>query len=505
MRFNFICFHLVLVLTPGVLGQELVGRRVDAVVEAKLANGGAVNVVILAKEQLLPDREALGQFIEAHGDAKRLELRVEVIAQLKEMAGRFAGEMAVALSGGDEEGGEEEGMLRPLWLVNGVAGTVTSAQIEILAADDGVRFIYYAGRLPYESVKGSVSVVNAVVEQEAFTIEGKRVPWNVEGIGAARVWEELKEFGEGAVVAMYDVGVDYAHEDLAKNIWVNAGEVPNDGVDDDGNGLVDDYYGWDFGAWSPEVRATGARQHGTWTSGIVAGDGTGGIMTGVAPRAKLMPLEGGGVYSSIRTFEYALEMGADVISMSFSTPRLGNARGLWRLASEQGVCAGMVFVSGAGNFQQSQALPVQQRIPEGIPCVISAGGVTKKRKPWRNSSLGPVEWGSVHGYEDYPMPNGLVKPDVAGFPGPGFAILSTTGSGYIDPNDRRAGNSFSGPCAAGTAALMLGANADLLAWRVKEIMEATATDLGEAGKDNVTGAGLINAFAAVEAAIAERR
>ena len=71
--------------------------------------------------------------------------------------------------------------------------------------------------------------------------------------------------------------------------------------------------------------------------------------------------------------EYALENGADVMNMSFSIPNLGHARGLWRLMSEQATAAGLVLVSGAGNFQRSFLKPVQLRIPEGIPCVIAAG------------------------------------------------------------------------------------------------------------------------------------
>jgi serine protease AprX len=74
----------------------------------------------------------------------------------------------------------------------------------------------------------------------------------------------------------------------------------------------------------------------------------------------------------------------------------------------------------------------------------------------------------------------------------------------MNPNVRISGNSFSGPHVAGTVALMLSANPDLTAWRVKEIIESTATDLGPKGKDNDTGFGLINALAAVKGALAAK-
>ena len=201
--------------------------------------------------------------------------------------------------------------------------------------------------------------------------------------------------------------------------------------------------------------------------------------------------------------EYALENGADAMNMSFSIPNLGPTRGLWRLMSEHATAAGLVLVSGAGNFQ-GLPKPVQLRVPEGIPCVIAAGGVDRNLKVPRFVSLGPVEWGSVKFYGDHPMPKGLIKPDVCGFPGAGYPVLAGANKGYIDPNLRIRGNSFSGPHVAGTVALMLSANPDLTTWRVKEILETTATDLGPKGKDNDTGYGLLNALAAVKTALAEK-
>ena len=79
-------------------------------------------------------------------------------------------------------------------------------------------------------------------------------------------------------------------------------------------------------------------------------------------------------------------------------------------------------------------------------------------------------------------------------------MLASADSGYVDPNTRLRGNSFSGPHGAGVAALMFSAAPTLPAWRVKEILEKTAHDLGPAGKDNDFGAGLIDAYAAVRMA-----
>ena len=135
--------------------------------------------------------------------------------------------------------------------------------------------------------------------------------------------------------------------------------------------------------------------------------------------------------------------------------------------------------------------------------MIAVGGVDSSLSLVTFSSMGPVEWSNVELYRDFPMPNGMIKPDVVAFPGAGYPILSYP-SGYIDPNDRTRGNSLSGPQAAGVAALMLSVAPSLPAWRVMPILKSTARDLGEKGADNQFGAGLIDANAAVKAARAER-
>ena len=134
------------------------------------------------------------------------------------------------------------------------------------------------------------------------------------------------------VIALLDTGIEYTHPDLRNRMWTNMAETPNNGVDDDGNGYVDDYYGMDMLAGSVEVRPSSS-QHGTLVSGILVGDGTGGTVTGVAPGARVMAFRTGSLVSSFLALQYAIEHGADVVNMSFSLPDLGNLRGVWRLAA----------------------------------------------------------------------------------------------------------------------------------------------------------------------------
>ncbi|GBC61685.1 hypothetical protein DENIS_2647 [Desulfonema ishimotonii] len=459
-------------------------------------------VIVLGRTQFLNGPDAFDRFCKENGDQKRSELRKTLIAELGKIARKEQDEIIRAA-------GSPKNAVR-LWIVNGVGLTLTRAQVRKLAALDSVKYIYADRGTPRLKGRGKVARILKPSPSEPFALSRRKLPWNISRIGADRVWRELKVTGEGVTVAMFDSGADYTHSDLRANTWINADEIPNNGKDDDGNGLADDCYGYNFARRTPAVMAAPGKQHGTWTSGIIAGDGTGGIQTGVAPRARLMHLIAWGSYCNAgQAFQYALENGADVMNMSFSWPDLGQARGLIRRMCEQATCAGLVMVSGAGNFgkggKNPAPVPVQLRIPEGIPCVIAAGGVDREMKVPGFCSLGPVEWAGVKFYEDFLLPGGLIKPDVCGFTGPGYPLLGTDPksgrSGYVNPNTTIAGNSFSGPHVSGVAALMLSAAPELPAWRVKEIIEQTATPVGKDGKNSRTGAGLINAWKAVRAAI----
>ena len=488
--------RMLMVWLVGVIFVGAQETKIDPKVSQAIRGGRSTGVILLGKRQLLEGPKGFPDFCAQNKASKRTQLRPKIIAQLKANAKIDQAKLRRELKLPKEA--------EDLWLVNGIAATLSPEAIRAAEKSANVKYIYPSGPIPRGGIRGRVSEVLPKAKRKPFSTKDKKIPWNLKAVGADKVWTELKITGRGAVVAMFDSGVNYRHEDLRNNIWINPGEKANNGKDDDGNGLVDDYYGFNFRIMQPEVIASGPQQHGTLTSGIVAGNGAGGTVTGLAPEAKLMPLIGwGGSYVAARVHEYALEMGADVMNMSFSIPNLGHTRGLWRLMSEHATAAGLVLVSGAGNFQ-GLLKPGQLRVPEGIPCVIAAGGVDRNLKVPRFVSLGPVEWGSVKFYGDHPMPKGLIKPDVCGFPGAGYPVLAGANKGYIDPNLRIRGNSFSGPHVAGTVALMLSANPDLMAWRVKEIIESTAADLGPKGKDNDTGYGLLNALAAVKTALAEK-
>ena len=122
------------------------------------------------------------------------------------------------------------------------------------------------------------------------------------------------------VVAVIDTGVDYNHPDLASNIWTNAGEIPANGMDDDGNGYVDDVHGWDFA--NSDNDPIDDNGHGTHVAGIIAAENNNIGTVGVAFNCKVMPIKAGfqnGTFSNAnlaQAITYAYMNGASVINMS---------------------------------------------------------------------------------------------------------------------------------------------------------------------------------------------
>ena len=476
--------------------------KLDPPLQAVLQANGRARVIVLGRTQLFAPVGGLEVFQRAHATDDRRTLRAQVITTLKRQA---ATEQAGILKALHRDHAD-----RALWILNALSLELSAAEIRQAASLPDVLFIYAGGEaLEAPSAQHAPMLIVPPSTPAPFTEQGKSIAWNIRHLNVPAVWREFGNTGQGAVIAVFDNGANYAHTDLRAHLWRNTKEIPNNGIDDDGNGYIDDVYGFDFGSMRPNVRDTSTgRQHGTMTSGISTGDGTSGIITGVAPRAQLMLLKmtGGNVdeggnrpIAAALGYQYALEQGADILSMSFSLPGLGNLRGYWRMMSDHAVAAGLVLVGGAGNFRVTQPIPVQHQSPKDVPSVISVGGIDTLNTLVSFSSMGPAEWGSVALYGDYPMPTGITKPDLVAYPGEGYPVLSIADTGYINTNQVRIrGNSFSGPQVAGIAALMLTEKPDLSVWRLREILERTAHDLGAPGKDNMFGWGRVDAYDAVK-------
>jgi serine protease AprX len=381
------------------------------------------------------------------------------------------------------EEGESRGLARDvkaLWAPNVVAAEVRASYLTSLAAFEGVQRI---------NLDAEYNVTCALA-------------WGVAKIGADRVWDELYVKGDGVVVAVTDTGVDYEHTDLRERDWVNEDEIPDNGIDDDGNGYIDDYHGWNTYNGSKETRG-GAGGHGSHCAGSVCGDGAAGTQTGVAPGALVMPvqvLSNSGSGNQTDTWEgmqYAFDNGADVTSMSLGWKQYWNPdRVTWRSLCETLIAGGMVYAIAAGNERTDAGLPppTNIRTPGDVPAVITVGATTHDDVYAYFSSYGPVTWQDISPWYDYPYPPGLIKPDVSA---PGYQITSVRGitGGY----SVMSGTSMATPHVAGFAALILQVDPNLTNAQVRIWMEDYALDLGTPGKDNDYGSGRIRCYETVSA------
>ncbi len=162
------------------------------------------------------------------------------------------------------------------------------------------------------------------------------------------------------VIAVIDSGVDIDHPDLKNNIWHNPDEIPGNGIDDDHNGYVDDYSGWDFVTRQADPRPKFGKNysylginHGTIVAGVVAAQGNNrrGI-TGVTWHSKIMPLRvldatgTGNTLNVAKAIDYAVANGADIINLSF----VGSGRSITlQQAIQRANQAGVLVVAAAGN------------------------------------------------------------------------------------------------------------------------------------------------------------
>ena len=498
--------------------------------DATHAADAAVPIFVRCHEQLFQNGGDYERFCAARSNVDRAENRRHVIATQKhhaELSWKVVAEQVSAL----EQSGDLQAVER-YWIVNGFAALASDEAVKTLETLPAVAQVYRVPRsvtplhraaAPREPPPAARQIIERVLadwtddRDEPLALDDVEVPWNVTRIRADFAWRDESATGKGVVVAVNDTGL-MVTPSLTRALWKNPRESFNS-ADDDGNGYVDDLFGYDFDAQSWYALGDHPQTpHGSACAGIIAGRPLNGahLLTGVAPRCRLMVLRGMG---RLKAYEYALENGADVLSLSFMwiAEPLGDYRGLYRLAHEHLAAGGIVAVGGAGNFRQNRPAGQQIALPKDIPCVIAAAGIGEDGKQPAFSSEGPCTWDGVKFYDDYPAAAPLQKPDVSGVAG-GYPVwwrpqrvrgnrgrvVSDEGNGsalVIGPQ----GNSFSGPHAAGVIALMFCVNPKLNAWDAQRLLQSTCQDLGEPGWDRAFGHGLLDAAAAVRAARAAAR
>src|SRR5215208_871864 len=189
------------------------------------------------------------------------------------------------------------------------------------------------------------------------------------------------------VVAVIDDGVDFSHPDLAGRAWTNPGEVPNNNLDDDNNGYIDDVNGWDFFHGDKTVHDPTEDRHGTHVSGTIAASIDGQGVVGVAPNVKIMALkflgpEGGYTSDAILAIQYAKAEGAKISNNSWGGPYGPYDQALYDAINN----SGSLFVAAAGNDgSNNDAYPVYPA-SYNLSNILSVAAVDN-RASWRPSAI----------------------------------------------------------------------------------------------------------------------
>ncbi|MCL5029149.1 MAG: S8 family serine peptidase [Bacteroidetes bacterium] len=315
--------------------------------------------------------------------------------------------------------------------------------------------------------------------------------WALQKIKAFDAWN-ITQGSDTIIIGLIDTGIDYLHPDLKNKIYINKGEVgidqkgnnkKNNGIDDDGNGFIDDYMGWDFTdrkgfpfdstsgdylGWDNDPMDENG--HGTYIAGILAAETNNQIgIAGAAPKIRILNIRafdpsGYGEEDDVASaILYAVKMGAKVINMSFGDTQYSNVlRDVIKYAYSKGV----VLVASAGNDGSEEP-----HYPSGYSEVICVGNSTEDDYVASSSNYGSTL--------------DLVAP--------GTNILTTEkGGGYTEVS----GTSASAPFVSATTGLILSlgnfSNED-----VKQILKSTADDIEQPGWDIRSGAGRLNMYKAL--------
>lgn len=302
--------------------------------------------------------------------------------------------------------------------------------------------------------------------------------WSLSLIDMPGAWA-IEKGDPGVIIAVVDTGFDYTHEDLASQAWINAGEIPDNGIDDDNNGYIDDVHGWDFSEPNSdgnEVVQNGDNDpidesgHGTHVAGIIgaAVDNDVGI-AGIAWNCTLMPIRGAGVEGirddrSAAAIIYAVDNGARVINMSWG----GRERSfVLRDAVDYAYARGVLMVAASGNDSEDESI-----FPAGYRKVISVATTQQHKQRFYQSNFGAsIDIGA-----------------------PGNVILSTHINNRYRP---LSGTSMATAHVSGVAALIISKRPSLTHEEVRQILLSTTDPITESPE--LVDAGNLNAARALMA------
>jgi hypothetical protein len=300
--------------------------------------------------------------------------------------------------------------------------------------------------------------------------------------------ENTNQSNPEIIVAVVDTGVDLNHPDLKSNLFINKNEIPNNGIDDDHNGFVDDVQGWNFNAKeddpksdpiSEEANAQDDFNHGTHVAGTIGALQNNGIgISGIAPRIKILPVRWmskglGWGSDAIAAIQYSVKMGAKVINASWGG--IGYSKALEE-AVREAEAKGVLFVVSAGNNKgdndQTPRHPANLRFSN----VIAVANTDENDNLAKSSNYGKK----------------MVE-----LAAPGENVVSTVLKGSYS---KMSGTSMAASHLSGVAALLLSVNPKLTGQDLKRILMETVTPVPSLQEKTITG-GRVNVLAAMKKVI----
>lgn len=354
-----------------------------------------------------------------------------------------------------------------------------------------------AAQQPQAPANDNPAIPNAPTDSSGADTQFSK-QWGMKNIGVEAAWK-INRGNSGVIVAVIDTGVDYTHEDLLPNLWRNPKEIPNNNIDDDKNGYVDDIIGWDFLSKDNkpyDLAATnlgdllngGNPGHGTHCAGNVAAKGQNGKgISGVAPNAQIMSLrfignEGGTTADAVLAVKYAVDNGAKVLSNSWGSEGedpddAANNKAL-RDIIQYAADHDVLFIAAAGNGHQGKGYNNDTDPKPAYPASYEHDNIISVAALDVNNNFGTFSnWG-------------VKSVDIGA---PGVKVFSTTvGNKYSDTVIPMLGANWDGtsmacPHVAGAAALYWSVHPEKTYKQVKEAILNSATRIPAAEGKLVTG------------------
>jgi subtilisin family serine protease len=325
------------------------------------------------------------------------------------------------------------------------------------------------------------------------------------GADAIGAWDQGVVGSNDIYVGVIDSGIQVDHPDLINNIWVNAGEIPGNGIDDDGNGFIDDVNGWNFADNSATMFVSpNVDDHGTHVAGIIGASANATGVMGVAQNVEIIPVKifgdhGATSLSIVRALEYLLNLkvsaGLNIVATNNSYGGPTSSSLLAASIARQGD-AGILFVAAAGNETEDNdavaSYPANYECETEArrwDCVISVASIDSD--------------GNISSFSNY----GQESVDLAA-PGGNFrdpadselseSILSTY---PIDTFDFMPGTSMAAPFVTGAVVLCAAANPGLNASQIRELILANVNPLPANQPGLIASGGALNISATVAACV----